>query len=143
MIPRLYNLSKSNSFFLFGPRGVGKTTLIKQQFPPHKALYIDLLDDNLVDQLMLDFSRFSALIDHPENKNKAIIVDEVQRIPKILNVVHQQIQQKKRQFILTGSSSRKLKQSSANLLAGRAWLYYLYPLATTEINKDFDLKKDD
>lgn len=141
MIPRLANVSKTNSFFLFGPRGVGKTTLLKEQFEPSKTLYIDLLDDDLVDQLMLDFSRFSGLIDHPDHFSKSVIVDEVQKFPKILNVVHQQIQQRKRQFILTGSSSRKLKQAGANLLAGRAWIYQLYPLTALEIGSSFELKK--
>ena len=86
MIPRTLNLSKSNSFFLFGPRGVGKTTLIKSQFDPVSSLYIDLLDDILMDQLLLDFSRFSALIDAPEHREKTVVIDEVQKFPKILNV---------------------------------------------------------
>jgi predicted AAA+ superfamily ATPase len=141
MIPRQCNLSKTNSFFLFGPRGSGKTTLIKQQFPADAAVYLNLLDDTLLDQLMLDFSRFTDLIDHPSQIAKAVIVDEVQKFPKILNVAHQQIQERKRQFILTGSSSRKLKQAGANLLAGRAWLYHLYPLSTIEMGEAFDLKK--
>lgn len=141
MIPRSCNLPKLNSFFLFGPRGVGKTTLILDQFPADRAIYVNLLDDILMDQLLLDFGRFTDLIDHPLNKNKSVIVDEVQKLPKILNVAHTQIQQRKRQFILTGSSSRKLKQASANLLAGRAWIYQLYPLTTPEMGDSFDLKK--
>jgi predicted AAA+ superfamily ATPase len=140
MIPRLCNLSKRNSFFLFGPRGTGKTTLIQQQFPPDKAIYLNLLDDSLLDQLLLDFSRFVDLIDQPNERHKAVVVDEVQKYPKILNVAHKQIQERKRQFILTGSSSRKLKQAGANLLAGRAWLYHLYPLTTFEMGENFDLK---
>lgn len=141
MLHRLCKLPKTNSFFLFGPRGVGKTTLIRDQFPPEKALYLNLLDDVLMDQLLLDFSRFTDLIDQPAHRDKAVIVDEVQKLPKILNVAHTQIQDRKRQFVLTGSSSRKLKQTSANLLAGRAWLYHLYPLSTQEMGKEFDLKK--
>lgn len=141
MIRRILNLSKSNSFFLFGPRGVGKTTLIKKQFETNTSLYIDLLDDEFVDQLMLDFSRFSALIDHPDNISKSVIIDEVQKVPKILNIAHQQIQSRKRQFILTGSSSRRLKQTGANLLAGRAWIYHLYPLSYLELKPNFDLKR--
>ncbi len=140
MIPRIHNLSKTNSFFLFGPRGVGKTTLIKEQFPSDKAIYINLLDDSLMDQLLLDTSRFVDLINQPLERAKAVIIDEVQRLPKLLNIVHTQIQERKRQFILTGSSSRKLKQSSANLLAGRAWLYNLYPFSTVEMGESFNLK---
>jgi predicted AAA+ superfamily ATPase len=141
MIPRMCKLSKSNSFFLFGPRGSGKTTLIRSQFPPEKAIYINLLDDALMDQLLMDFSRFKDMIDQPGQQSKAVIIDEVQKLPKLLNVAHMQIQERKRQFILTGSSSRKLKQASANLLAGRAWLYHLYPLSTMEMGDRFDLKK--
>jgi len=141
MISRLCNLPKSNSFFLFGPRGVGKTTIIREQFPDDQALYVDLLDIELMDQLLLDPGRFKQLIDSPENFSKPVIVDEVQKFPKILDVVHSQIQRRKRQFILTGSSSRKLKQQSSNLLAGRAWVYNLYPLSTLELRDTFDLKK--
>jgi len=141
MILRSLNLPKSNSFFLFGPRGVGKTTLIKSQFDPATSIYIDLLDDVLVDQLLLDFSRFTAMIDAPDNVHKSVVIDEVQKFPKILNVAHQQIQARKRQFILTGSSSRRLKQQGSNLLAGRAWIYNIYPLSFLEIGNDFNLKR--
>jgi predicted AAA+ superfamily ATPase len=141
MIRRTLNLSKSNSFFLFGPRGVGKTTLIHEQFEPEQTVFVDLLDDEFLDQILLDFSRFTAFIDHPENRDKSVVIDEVQKLPKILNTVHQQIRKYKRQFILTGSSSRRLKQASANLLAGRAWVYHLYPFSFNEIKEDFDLKK--
>jgi len=141
MIPRLCNLSKSNSFFLFGPRGTGKTTLIRNQFPNENAVYVNLLDNALMDQLLLDSTRFIDLIDSAENRLKSVIIDEVQKMPQLLNIAHTQIQERKRQFILTGSSSRKLKQAGANLLAGRAWLYHLYPLNTAEMKDDFDLKK--
>jgi predicted AAA+ superfamily ATPase len=94
-----------------------------------------------MDQFLLDFGRFNSLIDQPDHHSKAVIVDEVQKLPKVLNVAHSQIQDRKRQFILTGSSSRKLKQAGANLLAGRAWIYRLYPLTTKEMGASFDLKK--
>ncbi|MBM4254197.1 MAG: ATP-binding protein [Deltaproteobacteria bacterium] len=141
MLPRLCNLSKSNSFFLFGPRGTGKTTLIRSQFPDERAVYVNLLDNALMDQLLLDSSRFVDLIDSAEHRTKAVIIDEVQKMPELLNVAHTQIQERKRQFILTGSSSRKLKQAGANLLAGRAWLYHLYPLNALEMSDAFDLKR--
>src|SRR5690606_27513514 len=63
------------------------------------------------------------------------------KLPKLLDIVHSEIQKTKRQFILTGSSSRKLKQQGANLLAGRAWLYHLFPFTSGELGNDFDLKK--
>jgi len=126
---------------LFGPRGAGKTTMILEQFSSEKAVYVDLLEIDLMDQLLLDPSRFKQIIDSSENYHKSVIVDEVQKFPRILDVVHSQIQTRKRQFILTGSSSRRLKQQSANLLAGRAWVYNLYPLSTLELGESFNLKK--
>ncbi|MBN8537334.1 MAG: ATP-binding protein [Deltaproteobacteria bacterium] len=141
MIKRIVNLSKTNSFFLFGARGSGKTTLLEACFSKEDSLFVDLLDIEFLDQLMLNPKRFEALIDAPENLRKRVIVDEVQKFPKLLDVVHSQIQKRKRQFILTGSSSRRLKQQGTNLLAGRAWVYNLFPLSTLEIGSDFDLKK--
>ena len=141
MIRRLCDFTKSNSFFLFGPRGAGKTTLILDQFSSEKAVYVDLLEIDLMDQLLMDPSRFKQIIDSPENYHKSVIVDEVQKFPRILDVVHSQIQSRKRQFILTGSSSRRLKQQSSNLLAGRAWVYNLYPLSALELGESFNLKK--
>lgn len=141
MIKRMCKLSENQSFFLFGPRGSGKTTLLQEHFKADSTVYVDLLDIDFFDQLMLDSKRFEALIDAPENINKRVIVDEVQKFPKILDVVHQQIQKRKRQFILTGSSSRRLKQQSANLLAGRAWIYNLYPFTSAELADQFVLNK--
>jgi predicted AAA+ superfamily ATPase len=141
MILRTCKPSNKNSFFLFGPRGSGKTTFLKETFADKNTLYVDLLDIDFFDQLILDPSRFKALIDAPSNIHKRVIVDEVQKLPKLLDVVHSQIQERKRQFILTVSSSRRLKQKGTNLLAGRAWVYHLYPLSSFELGEQFDLKK--
>ena len=141
MIQRDCKLPKQNSFFLFGARGSGKTTLLKQLFSEKHSLFLDLLDINLFDQLLLDPGRFLDLIDSPENKHKRVIVDEIQKLPRLLDVAHQQIQRKNRQFIFTGSSSRRLKQKGTNLLAGRAWIYHLYPFTGFELGKKFNLKK--
>ncbi|MCX6123438.1 MAG: AAA family ATPase [Proteobacteria bacterium] len=141
MVQRSLNLSTSNSFFLFGPRGTGKTTLILEQFSDKNTnLYLDLLDIELMDQLLLNPLRFREIIDSPEHKAKRVIIDEVQKFPKILDIVHSQIRDRKRQFILTGSSSRKLMQQGSNLLAGRAWVYHLYPLSILELNQDFPVR---
>lgn len=141
MIQRHCKLSKSNSFFLFGPRGSGKTTLLQDQFSTQDTVVVDLLDIDLFDQLMLDPGRFLTLIDSPENIKKRVIVDEVQKFPRLLDIVQSQIQKRKRQFVLTGSSSRRLKQKGTNLLAGRAWVYNLYPFSTLELGEPFDLKR--
>ena len=141
MIQRLCNLWNTNSFFLFGPRGCGKTTLIEDLFPSSETVFIDLLDSSLFDEFLLDRSRFTSLIDSPESINKRVVIDEVQKLPELLDVVHSQIQKRKRQFVLTGSSSRRLKQKGTNLLAGRAWVYNLFPFSTLELGEHFDLRK--
>ena len=141
MIQRRCNLSTINSFFLFGARGTGKTTLLEGLFRSEDTLFVNLLDSNTFDELLLDKKRFTALINAPENLKKRVVIDEVQKLPELLDTVHLQIQKSKRQFILTGSSSRKLKQKGTNLLAGRAWVYDLYPFSTLELGDAFDLKK--
>lgn len=95
-----------------------------------------------MDDLLLDSSRFLSLIDAPTNQKKRVVIDEVQKFPRLLDIVHSQIQKKKRQFVLTGSSSRRLKQKGTNLLAGRAWVYHLYPFSSLELlSSGFDLKR--
>ena len=140
MIQRACKLSKTNSFFLFGARGTGKTTLLHKLFSKKDTLFIDLLNIRLFEEFLLDLSRFESLINSKENQNKRVVVDEVQKLPQILDIIHSQIYQKKRQFVLTGSSSLRLKQKGTNLLAGRAWIYHLYPFSSFEIGKAFQLK---
>lgn len=141
MIQRSSKLSKTNSFFLFGPRGCGKTTWLKHIFHASETLYLDLLDLDLYDQLILEPGRFQKIIQQSEHRQKRVVIDEVQRLPKLLDVVHSEIQKTKRQFVMTGSSARRLKQSGVNLLAGRAWVYNLYPFSTFELQNSFDLRK--
>lgn len=141
MIKRHCKLSESNSFFLFGPRGSGKTTLLTERFSPNDTLFVDLLDTNTFDEFLLDKNRFTLRIDAPQNLRKRVVIDEIQKIPTLLDVVQSQIQKRKRQFILTGSSSRRLKQKGTNLLAGRAWIYNLFPFSTDELGENFDLKR--
>ena len=90
---------------------------------------------------MLDSFRFTAMIDSPENRGKRVIIEGVQKIPSLLDIVHSQIQRRKRQFVLTGSSSRRLKQKGTNLLAGRAWVYHLYPFCSADLGERFDLRR--
>jgi len=127
---------KSNkSFFLFGPRGTGKTTWIKASFP--QALYMDLLEFDLYNDLTARPSRLENLI--PPGFHDWIILDEIQRIPELLNEVHRLIEKHHYKFVLTGSSARSLRKKGVNLLAGRALTYRMYPLTTVELGSDFDL----
>ena len=135
MYSRLIKSPENKSFFLFGPRGTGKTTWVKQAFP--NAVYIDLLESRLFNDLLADPQRLVNFI--PNNFNDWIIIDEVQKIPELLNEVHRLIEKHKYKFILTGSSARKLRRKGPNLLAGRALNYSMHPLTAIELGKDFDL----
>lgn len=135
MYSRLIKSPENKSFFLFGPRGTGKTTWVKQSFP--NAVYIDLLESRLFNDLLADPQRLVNFI--PNNFNDWIVIDEVQKIPELLNEVHRLIEKHKYKFILTGSSARKLRRKGPNLLAGRALNYSMHPLTAIELGKDFDL----
>lgn len=139
MIKRLFSPLNSNSYFIFGARGTGKSTWLLEQFDKSQAYFIDLLDVELYETLLLDIKKFDQLI--LLNPEKIIVIDEVQKIPQILDRVHFFIERHKRKFILTGSSARRLKQKGVNLLAGRALLNYLYPISLTELAFDFNLEK--
>lgn len=141
MISRLLKLPLDENIFLFGPRGVGKTTYLKNLPLFSQAIYINLLRATEENK----FSRQpDALIDVVNalapDKSHHIIIDEIQKIPKLLDVVHDIIESTKHvKFILTGSSARKLKHGGANLLAGRAFVYDLYPFTCIEIPEPFHL----
>lgn len=139
MFKRLLNIDKSkhSSVFLFGPRGTGKTNWVKDHF--HDALYIDLLKSQDYTMLLANPSRLEPLV--LAHDSHWTIIDEVQKIPALLDEVHRLIEHHQRAFVLTGSSSRQLKRNGANLLAGRARTYHMHPLTALEIGTDFDLNK--
>lgn len=130
-------LSHNKSFFLFGPRGSGKTKWLKTHLP--NALYFDLLEARWRNLFLANPGALENEI--PSEFNEWIILDEVQKVPEILNEVHRLIETHGYRFILTGSSARKLKQNNVNLLAGRARSYYMHPLIATELDGAFDLGK--
>jgi len=139
MISRTVNLPKTQSFFLFGARGTGKTTLIKRRYLDEKCLNIDLLKSKAYTDLSLDPGLLRKQIQAQEDI-ASVIIDEVQRIPALLDEVHALIEDYPDiQFILTGSSARKLKRGGANLLAGRAQVHHLHPLTSAELDERFDL----
>jgi len=135
MYSRLIKPPQAKSFFLFGPRGTGKTTWVKNTFP--HAVYIDLLEAEIFNDLLANPQRLEQFI--PKDSKDWIIIDEVQRIPELLNEVHRLIEKYKYTFILTGSSARRLRRKGPNLLGGRALTYSLHPLTAIELGKDFDL----
>ena len=118
-------------FFLFGPRGTGKSTFLRQRFP--KALFVDLLDPETYRNLQARPERLREMVEGDPSK-EAVVIDEVQKVPELLSAVHQLIEERKdRRFILTGSSARKLKRGGVNLLAGRAVLRTLHPFMAAEL----------
>ncbi|MCX5750454.1 MAG: AAA family ATPase [Candidatus Saganbacteria bacterium] len=136
MYSRLLRPPKDKSFFLFGPRGTGKTTWVKTVFP--KALYLDLLESELFNDLLASPQRLESLI--PLKFDDWIVLDEIQRVPELLNEVHRLIEKRRYRFVLTGSSARKIRRKGYNLLGGRALAYSMHQLTTIELGKDFDLK---
>jgi len=137
MYPRLLQPPAKQSFFLFGPRGVGKTAWAHEQFPD--ALFFDLLDHQTYTQLLAAPQRLGDQI--PQGHKARVVVDEVQRAPELLNEVHRLIESRRLRFVLTGSSARKLRRRGVNLLAGRALTRRMHPLTALELGKDFDLKR--
>ncbi len=124
------------SFFLFGVRGVGKSTWVRMMLPD--ATRFDLLDEALFTDLMGNPALFGNLLSGIK-PDEWVVVDEVQRIPALLNEVHRQIEERGLRFALLGSSTRKLKTAGTNLLAGRAARKAMYPLTPAELGDDFDL----
>jgi predicted AAA+ superfamily ATPase len=129
------NLPPRQSAFLWGPRKTGKTTYLKSAFP--ESSYFDFLDTDLV----LEFSKRPALLRErilaldPGALRRPIILDEVQKVPAILDEVHWLVENKGLRFILCGSSARKLKRGKANLLGGRAWRYEMFPFVSAELKR--------
>ena len=140
MYKRLILLPKDKSFFLFGQRGTGKTTLLKEIYGKN-ALNIDLLDSKTYLNLSKKPWELKELVRGKREEQEIVIIDEIQKIPSLLDEVHKLIEEEKITFALTGSSARKLKKAGTNLLAGRAYTYKLFPLAFKELDNDFDLQK--
>ncbi|MBT3249638.1 MAG: ATP-binding protein [Candidatus Pacebacteria bacterium] len=137
MFKRNIEFPKNTSFFLFGPRGTGKSSLIKRNYPD--STYIDLLNSSNYTKLLAQPHKLSEFL--TKSSDIPVVIDEVQRIPDLLNEVHHLIENQGFKFILTGSNARKLRTTQANLLAGRAFKYNLHPLTFGEIGSNVDLQK--
>ena len=130
-------LQNGKSFFLLGPRATGKTYWLKENLSD--AIYIDLLDMEVYTLLLAEPHRLIDFI--PNHYDDFIVIDEVQRIPTLLNEVHRLIEQANHRFVLTGSSARNLRKKGVNLLAGRALVYRMYPLIKQELGDSFELEQ--
>lgn len=127
----------SRSFFLLGPRGTGKTAWLRQRFPD--ALVFDLLHADEYRRLSAAPERLRDAI--PADFNGWVVLDEVQRVPELLDEVHALIERRQLRFAMTGSSARKLRRGGANLLAGRARTLHMHPLTALELGDDFSLAR--
>ncbi|OFY64287.1 MAG: ATPase [Bacteroidetes bacterium RIFCSPLOWO2_02_FULL_36_8] len=136
---RRYLQSPNSSFFLFGPRGTGKTFWLNRYFPD--ALTINLLRPNVLRQFSAYPERLSELVSGNSDKNQ-FIIDEIQKLPELLNEIHFLIDKyPEKQFILTGSSARKLKRAGVDLLGGRALNISMHPFMASELGDQFDFSK--
>lgn len=145
MFQRLLRPSATQSFFLFGARGTGKTTLLHALFEGHRSLFIDLLDLEQETRFLKDPELLGRIVDELAPDCTRIILDEIQKAPRLLDVVHRKLEERKRQgkplqFVMTGSSARKLKRGASNLLAGRAFVHHLFPLSRLELKSAFRLQ---
>lgn len=133
-----YIKEPAGSFFLFGPRGTGKSTWLESRF--ENALWVNLLEPDVHRRFAAHPERLADFLKgHPEQKT--IVIDEVQKVPELLSVVHQFIEKKQGfRFVLTGSCSRKLKRSGIDLLAGRAAVAFSHPFMATELGDSFSLE---
>ena len=132
MIKRIPILHLKNSFFLFGARGTGKSTLIESRYRSSETLWIDLLLNEVEEKFSHQPDELIFII--KQRPYQKVVIDEIQKAPKLLDVVQKLMRDRPRiQFIMTGSSARKLKRGSGNLLAGRAFPYYLFPFSVFEL----------
>jgi uncharacterized protein len=137
--PRSIKPLKSKSFFLFGARGVGKSTFINGFVKEHSTFKIDLLEPDLEDKYSKTPELLLKEVLPQKNDLEWVVVDEVQKCPRLLNVAQKLMVDHQLKFILSGSSARRLKQRGVNLLAGRALNEFMYPLTYEELGEAFDL----
>jgi predicted AAA+ superfamily ATPase len=142
-VPRQIDLKEvtaRKSCFLYGPRQTGKSMLIRETFPSGTLIY-NLLDQRLWLNLSADPSRMRQEIEARDLKDSVVVVDEVQKLPQLLDEIHLLIETRGLRFLLTGSSARKLRRSGVNLLGGRARFRHLHPFSWRELGNQFDLLK--
>jgi len=137
MYSRINTFVPGKSFFLFGPRGTGKSTWVRRRFAG--AVYIDLLAAEKYTALLAAPQRLRDLVG-PDHRGW-VVIDEIQKVPALLDEVHRLIEERGLCFVLTGSSARKLRRQGVNLLAGRALTRTMHPLCALELGDDFSLER--
>lgn len=141
MYSRIYKPPQNRSFFLFGARGTGKSTLLRMHFPKDRCAWFDLNDAELETRYLKNPGAFEQELKLIQSQSpiKWVVVDEIQKCPQLLNTAQKIMSEGHFSFGFTGSSARKLKRGQANLLAGRAFEGRLFPLTHSEAGDDFDL----
>jgi predicted AAA+ superfamily ATPase len=140
MFQRLLSRPKQQSFFVFGARGTGKSTWLRSLLPAGPGVtWFDLLDLETEDLFSARPELFAQRLDALPPAVKWVVIDEVQKAPRLLDTVHRFIERKQLKFALSGSSARKIKAGGANMLGGRAASLHLYPLTSRELGAAFDL----
>lgn len=140
MFHRLVSRRTQQSFFLFGARGTGKSTWLRTVLPAGpRVVWFDLLDLEVEDLLGARPEAFAQRLEALPRSTRWVVVDEVQKLPRLLDTVHQYIERRGLKFALSGSSARKLKAGGANMLGGRAAALQLFPLTHRELGDAFDL----
>jgi predicted AAA+ superfamily ATPase len=141
VIKRFLRLLQNHSAFLFGPRGVGKSTLMRHLFDDTFSITFNLLKVEIQERFRKNPDELIEVVDSLPPHINHIVIDEIQKVPKLLDVLHHLIETTDKHFIMTGSSARKLKKGGANLLAGRAFVNHLNPFSYFEVQDQFHLEE--
>ena len=144
MLPRIYKLPElgTTNFYLWGPRRTGKTTLLQEAYPKDQAVWVNLLDDDTYGEISQTPSRLRRQLTAAATPpGTQIVIDEIQRVPRLLSEVQLMIQEHGWKFALCGSSNRKLTRGGTHLLGGRATPLYLRGLVAKELGADFNLEQ--
>lgn len=139
MIKIFLKFIQNHSSFLFGPRGVGKSTLLRSMFREENSVTFNLLKVEIQNRFKQNPDELSEIVKALSSNIQYIIIDEIQKVPMLLDVIHDLIESTNKHFIMTGSSARKLKGGGANLLAGRAFVNHLHPFSYFEVEDRFHL----
>jgi predicted AAA+ superfamily ATPase len=139
MIKRLLKLIQNHSSLLFGPRGVGKSTLLRHMFHEENSVTFNLLKVDVLKRFKQNPDELSNIVHALPEHIQHVIIDEIQKVPMLLDVIHDLIESTNKHFYMTGSSARKLKGGGANLLAGRAFVNSLHPFSYFEVEDRFNL----